>query len=146
MQYTAKSPRRKPSRQAKTTRDAVWECTIVRDVSSLVRAAMAGNRFALKFVDKLGDWVKIWACVAPAKAPLCLACAHEFNRQVPGPTVFSFIHSDDPRARYAVVTGVCDRCAGKSDDELMMIAGKWISATTDGRVIGFSHIPPSQGH
>jgi hypothetical protein len=128
----------------KTADDALWECTIVRDVSSVVRAAMAGNRFALKFVDKLGDWLEMWARVAPAQAPLCLACAHAFNRQVPGPIVYSFIHSDDPRAEYAFVSGICDRCAGKPDDELLMIAGKWISAVTDGRVVGFGHIPLSQ--
>jgi hypothetical protein len=126
-------------------RDVLWECTVVRDVSSVVRAAMAGNRFALKFTDKLGDWVKNWTCVAPAQAPLCLACAHAFNRQVPGPIVYSLIHSDDPRAAYAVMTGVCDLCAGKPDTELMTIASKWFSATTDGRVIGFGHTPPSQG-
>jgi hypothetical protein len=128
----------------KAADDVLWECVIVRDVSSVVRAALAGNRFALKFVDKLGDWIKIWTCVAPAQAPLCLACAHEFNRQVPGPIVYSFIHSDDPRARYAVMTGVCDQCAGKSDAELMTIAGNGFGGITNGRVIGFGRVPPSQ--
>jgi hypothetical protein len=148
LQDKAKSARR--NRQSKPATDVLWECIIIRggdhsDVSNLVRAAQAGNPFALKCLTAVYDWGKKWAHIAPTDAPLCLACDYEFNRQVPSPIVFGFIHSDDPRARWAAMAGICERCAGKPDAELMTHMGNWMRTNAGGRVLGFGHTPPSQG-
>jgi hypothetical protein len=145
LKHKATRRQRKTPQQPKADPEIVWRGFIVRDGSSLVRAAMAGDTFALTVLGLIADWGKMWATIAPEKAPLCLACEHEFNRQAPSPIVFGVIHSDDPRIQDSLVTGICDHCAGKTDAELMTHLSKWMSTNAGARVIGYGHTPSSQG-
>jgi hypothetical protein len=55
--------------------------------------------------------------------PLCLACEHEF---IAGEDVTAFSFAipfiDDDETTQAIVTGICESCAGKDDAELLEIA------------------------
>ena len=79
-----------------------------------------------------GDPTLSWFSEAVAKwfdecvtlRPLCLACDHEFNDRVAPPLTFicaAVNLGKDGRPKQVILTGVCDDCATKSDDELMKI-------------------------
>jgi hypothetical protein len=61
------------------------------------------------------------------EGPLCLACEREFGLGRRQPEAFCVAQPYyRPEPESVIVTGICRRCAGHSDDELMAIAGKGI--------------------
>jgi len=66
----------------------------------------------------------IWATMRPGNShtPLCVACDTDFNARSP---VHAYAILEPIKAGDAlIVTGICRRCAMKSDEELMLVYGK----------------------
>jgi hypothetical protein len=79
-----------------------------------------GDPTALWFYEAVAKWFDKCASLRP----LCLSCDHEFNDRVAPPLTFvcaAVNIGKDGRPKQTILTGVCDECAAKSDDELMKI-------------------------
>ena len=80
---------------------------------------------------------------APAdKAPQCLACEQTFRDPAQLPLAFLVTHSEDPRINVVLLTGICWRCAEKSDTELLKRGTELTAKFLKGRVYGRA---PSSG-
>jgi hypothetical protein len=62
------------------------------------------------------------------------------------PLTFLVTHSEDPRISALVLTGVCWRCAEKSDTELLKHGVELTAKFLKGRVHGERHAPAKTTH
>lgn len=65
-----------------------------------------------------------WLGECASLRPLCLCCDHEFNNPVAPPLTFvcaAVNLGKDGSPQQVILTGVCEECATKSDDELMKV-------------------------
>jgi hypothetical protein len=79
-----------------------------------------GDPTLLWFLEAVTKWLGECATLRP----LCLACDHEFNDRVAPPLTFvcaAVNLGKDGRPRQVILTGVCGKCAAKSDHELMAV-------------------------
>jgi hypothetical protein len=101
----------------------IWECFLMRrdrDLEELWQKEQAGDPLGRKFFDGLGEWLE--KCRrGPDKAPQCLVCEHVFCDPKQPPLTFLVTHSENPRINVILLTGVCWRCASKSDAELLQL-------------------------
>jgi hypothetical protein len=79
---------------------------------------------ALRFAELINSYLRQIAKKRPPA--LCLACDHEFKTTPPMAMLITVPFSADWErdGGCAVVTGICNRCAAKTDDQLTDVAAK----------------------
>jgi hypothetical protein len=126
----------------------IWECFLMRrdrDLEWLWQEEQAGDPLGRKFFTGLGEWLE--KCQKPpAKAPQCLTCEQTFCDSAQPPLTFLVTHSEDPRINVVLLTGVCWRCAEKSDTELLKYGTELTAKFLKGRVCGECHPPAPATH
>jgi hypothetical protein len=123
----------------------IWECFVMRrdrDLERLWQKAQAGDPLGCKFFDGFGEWRE--KCrKAPDATPQCLTCEHAFCDPTQPPLTFVVIHTEDPRVNQIILTGVCWRCAEKSDAQLRRRSIGLLAKHIEVRTLGECH-PASQ--
>jgi len=95
-------------------------------IASIVRPPHAAHWELQRDPTALWFWRAAWDWMRGRAAlrPLCLTCDHEFNDRVAAPLAFFCVAiniSKDGWPQQVILTGVCEECAVKSDDELMKV-------------------------
>jgi hypothetical protein len=124
----------------------IWECFLMRrerDLEWLWQGQQAGDPLGRKFFTGLGGWLEKCRKTPVDEAPQCLTCEQTFCDPTQMPLTFLVTHSEDPRISALVLTGVCWRCAEKSDTELLKHGVELTAKFLKGRVHGERH-PPAQ--
>jgi hypothetical protein len=107
------------------------------DLEWLWQKEQAGDPLGRKFFTGLGEWLE--KCrKAPDKTPQCLTCDQIFCDPAQPPLTFLVTHSEDLRINVLLLTGVCWRCAEKSDTELLKHGTELTAKFLKGRVHGAS--------
>jgi hypothetical protein len=88
----------------------LWRCEIVRLDSE--------PRFENQRV--IASW--IGALIVGDHAPLCMSCDTEFKFRNAPPAAFMLLFPFRDNPEIGSATGICERCAARSDDELMEAA------------------------
>ena len=119
----------------------IWESFLMRrarDLERLWRGDLAGDPICRKFFSGLGKWLE--KCRAPVgETPLCLTCEQTFCNPAQPPLTFLVTYSEEPRNSrrpLLILTGVCWRCAKKSDAELLKYGSELTAQLLRGRVQG----------
>ena len=102
--------------------EVIWECFLMRrerDLEWLWQGQQAGDPLGRKFFTGLGGWLEKCRNTPVDEAPQCLTCKQTFCDPTQMPLTFLVTHSEDPRISALALTGVCWRCAEKSDTELL---------------------------
>jgi len=103
-------------------------------------AESAGKRSArLQVFDGIGEWLEKCRKAPADKAPQCLTCEQTFRDPAQPPLTFFVSHSEDPRINVMLLTGVCWRCAEKSDTELLKRGTELTAKFLKGRAYGERH-------
>jgi hypothetical protein len=141
VQYRAESDR------SQHREEAVWTCIIIRqgrDRPMLSAALEAGDPIVHQIHVGVQHWLRERWLNSAAVPSLCLTCEHQFHPEpaLP-PRTFAVAYSEDPRVNMILMSGVCPRCALKTDTELLAHAGELVRRATDGRMLGFHTIRPS---
>jgi hypothetical protein len=142
MDHTARSLK---SSSHQTAADApVWAFLVIRrsrDRASLNAELAAGDPLARRIIWAIGDWLRHWRHSTAARAPICLICESQFRRPKSAPGDFFIATTDDARVRQnIVISGICRRCATKTDAELMMGAAAEVCADGHGQILGFGTV------
>jgi hypothetical protein len=119
------------------TEQVIWECFLMRrdrDLEWLWQKAQARDPLGCKFFDGFGEWLEKCRNAPADKAPQCLTCEQTFRDQPP--LTHLVTHSADPRINVLLLTGVCWRCAEKSDAELLKYGTELMAKFLKGRVYG----------
>jgi len=124
----------------------IWECFLMRrdrDLEWLWQGQQAGDPLGRRFFTGLGGWLEKCRKTPADKAPQCLTCEQTFCDPTQMPLTFLVTHSEDQRISALALTGVCWRCAEKSDTELLKHGAELTAKFLKGRVHGERH-PPAQ--
>ena len=120
----------------------IWESFLMRrdrDLEWLWQRAQARDPLGCKFFDGIGEWLEKCRKAPADKAPQCLACGQTFRDAAQPPLTFLVTHSEDPRINLMLLTGVCWRCAEKSDTELLKRGTELTAKFLKGRAYGERH-------
>jgi hypothetical protein len=104
------------------------KCTIIRrsDRRLWLAALASYDETAIAFEYALKDWI----AHAADHRPLCLSCDVTFSlRSLPTDWAILLPFRDVPTTPAAMLSGICARCSGKSDRELMNAALHDLRAT-----------------
>jgi hypothetical protein len=104
------------------------KCTIIRrsDRRLWLAALASHDETAIAFVYALKDWI----AHAADHRPLCLSCDETFSlRSLPTDWAMLLPFQEAPTMPAAMLSGICVRCSGRSDRELMDAALHDLRAT-----------------
>ena len=107
------------------------KCAIIRRSDGRLRLAAEASldKTAITFEHGRKDWISHIA----DRRPLCLACDVAFSpRSLPADWAMLSPLEDFPTTPAAMLSGICARCSGKSDRELMDAALRDLRATVPG--------------
>jgi hypothetical protein len=110
----------------------------------ILKGIIACDRLTLHAMRGIAEWLKITGRLKPQRAPLCLACEHEFSRRSPLPVAFLITvpyfkaHEVDQTA--VLVTGICSACSAQSNDDLLHCArDMWLRNNPSARELTEGH-------
>lgn len=129
----------------------IWETFLMRrdrDLEWLWQKAQERDPLGCKFFDGFGAWLEKVRKAPADKAPQCLTCEQTFCDAAHPPLTYLVTHSEDPRVNVLILTGVCWRCAEKSDAELLKRGSESTAKFLKGYVLSACHFhyPSSAKH
>lgn len=127
----------------------IWESFLMRrdrDLEWLWQKEQTGDPLGIKFFTVIGEWLEKHRKAPADKAPQCLTCEQVFCSPAPPPLTYLVTHSEDPRIDVMLLTGVCWRCADKSDAELLRHGAELTAKFLNGRMCGWRHLSAETTH